>query len=113
MRYKATPFTMTELGLTHPERVAALMAGRSRVGVADEYRERATIEVNAMDATAAADCAWYTFQNFDEDHVTPDGQESMQVDDLVRVVDELGATTWWQAARLGFLEVAAPAELVA
>lgn len=113
MRYKATPFTMTELGITHPERIAALAAGRTRVGGVDEYRERTTIEVDAMDPYAAAECAWYTFQNIDEDHVTPDDEPSMQIGDLVRVSDELGSTSWLQAAAHGFREIAAPAELVA
>lgn len=108
MKFQATPFTMTEHGMTHPERVLFPSADVHRVGSADEYRQRVTVEVEASSAEIAAEGAWQRYQNIDKDHVTPDGDMSMQTGDLVQIVDVTGTETWWMTCSFGFCAVQAP-----
>ena len=108
MRFKSTPFTQNDQALDHPEMVLAPTPHNHRVGAIDEYDARQEIEVEAESAHAATEDVWKVFQNINEDHCTPDNGRSLMTGDLVRIIGENGAESWWICCLQGWHQIDAP-----
>lgn len=81
--FQATPFAMTQAYFSK-----SFDLDHDHVGTDDDYVERKTITVVARTAEEVRVIVFRTFQNIDDDHLTPDGERSLMVGDLIRIIGD-------------------------
>jgi hypothetical protein len=82
-KFLATPLAMTQefFGKTY---------GYGDVGTPQDYVERQTVEVDAIDVPDALCKVWEIFQNIEAPRLCPDGGRSLMVGDIIRVTNTYG-----------------------
>ena len=108
MRFKATPYAQNELAFRHPELVHFPSPTNFRVGEIAEYDIRQALDLEAPSPQDALEQCWELYQNIDSTWLTPDGLRSLMTSDLVLLVAEDGAETFWICCSSGWHEAAPP-----
>lgn len=85
---KSKSFEATPLAMTQEYFSKSFSLVKKHVGTEDDYVERKTITVVARSAGEVRVIVFRTFQNIDDDHLTPDGERSLMVGDLIRVIGD-------------------------